>query len=277
MKTLAQRIDGATAFIQSQDPRRPDVGIILGSGLGQVTDEIARPVRIPYEAVPGFPHASVIGHAGEIVIGILSGKTAAVLNGRVHFYEGHDLSEVTFPVRVLHQLGCHMLVVTNAAGGINPELKAGDLMLIKDHINLVGLAGHNPLRGLVESEMGPRFVNMSAAYDPELRQIALSVAERLGQSLRCGVYAMVGGPSFETPAEIGFLRAIGADAVGMSTASEVIVARQCGMRVLGISCIANMAVGEAHHLLSHSEVLKATQAAVYDLSRLIRGVLEAAQ
>lgn len=252
------------------------MGIILGSGLSQLAEVVEDATRVPFAAIPGFPRASVKGHAGELIVGKLSGRIAALLNGRVHFYEGHDPALATFPVRALHGMGCQILIVTNAAGGLNPDFRAGDLMLIEDHINLVALSGDNPLRGLTDPELGPVFVNMSQAYDAELRERAFVVAERLGQDLKRGVYAMVAGPSFETPAEIRFLRLIGADAVGMSTAAEVIVARHCGMRVLGISCVANMAVGEEHLHLSHQEVLAATKKAGMQMARLIAGLVEVA-
>lgn len=274
MSVLLSQVQEALAYIQDRDSRRPEVGIILGSGLGQLAEVTEDATRMPFATVPGFPRASVKGHAGELIVGDLSGRIAAILNGRIHFYEGHDPAQVTFPVRVLHGLGCRTLIVTNAAGGLNPHFKAGDLMLIEDHINLVALSGSNPLRGVMDSEFGPAFVNMSQAYDAELREQAFAVAERLGQNLKRGVYAMVAGPSFETPAEIRFLRAVGADAVGMSTASEVIVARHCGMRVLGISCIANMAIGEEHLHLSHQEVLAATKKAGAQMARLIASLVE---
>lgn len=270
---VAGQVREAVTCIRKQDSRQPEVGIILGSGLSQLAEDVADAIRIPYDQIPDFPRTGVAGHSGEIVIGSLSDKTVALLNGRVHFYEGHDLVSVTFPVRVLHGLGCQTLIVTNAAGGLNPEFRSGDLMLIEDHINLLGLSGNNPLRGLRDPELGETFVDMSAAYDPELRRLALVVARRDGQELRRGVYVMVAGPSYETPAETRFLRIVGGDAVGMSTAAEVTAARQCGLRVLGISCLTNMATGEEHEHLNHQAVLDTAQIVSLKLARIIRGVL----
>ena len=261
---------------QIRVPVRPQVGIITGSGLSGLTEEVEEPFVIPNVEIPDFPPATVEGHPGRLVFGHLAGKAVAVMQGRSHFYEGYPLEQVTLPVRVIRALGADTLIVTNAAGGLNEAFKAGDLMLITDHISLVGMAGHSPLFGPNDERLGPRFVDMSGAYDKELRKIALEVGRELGLELRQGVYVMVGGPTFETPAEIRFLRLLGADAVGMSTVPEVVVARHGGMRVLGISHISNMAVGhplEAKKEGLHEEVLEAGEKALPKLLALIKGVL----
>lgn len=261
---------------QIRAPLKPQVGIITGSGLSGLTREVEEPFVIPNGEIPDFPPATVEGHPGRLVFGHLAGKAVAVMQGRSHFYEGYPLEQVTLPVRVIRALGADTLIVTNAAGGLNEAFKAGDLMLITDHISLVGMAGHSPLFGPNDERLGPRFVDMSGAYDKELRKIALEVGRELGLELRQGVYVMVGGPTFETPAEIRFLRLLGADAVGMSTVPEVVVARHGGMQVLGISHISNMAVGhplEAKKEGLHEEVLEAGEKALPKLLALIKGVL----
>jgi len=261
---------------QIRAPLKPQVGIITGSGLSGLTREVEEPFVIPNGEIPDFPPATVEGHPGRLVFGHLAGKAVAVMQGRSHFYEGYPLEQVTLPVRVIRALGAETLIVTNAAGGLNEAFKAGDLMLITDHISLVGMAGHSPLFGPNDERLGPRFVDMSGAYDKELRKIALEVGRELGLELRQGVYVMVGGPTFETPAEIRFLRFMGADAVGMSTVPEVVVARHGGMQVLGISHISNMAVGhplEAKKEGLHEEVLEAGEKALPKLLALIKGVL----
>lgn len=261
---------------QIRAPLKPQVGIITGSGLSGLTEEVEEPFVIPNGEIPDFPPATVEGHPGRLVFGHLAGKAVAVMQGRSHFYEGYPLEQVTLPVRVIRALGAETLIVTNAAGGLNEGFKAGDLMLITDHISLVGMAGHSPLFGPNDERFGPRFVDMSGAYDKELRKIALEVGRELGLELRQGVYVMVGGPTFETPAEIRFLRFMGADAVGMSTVPEVVVARHGGMQVLGISHISNMAVGhplEAKKEGLHEEVLEAGEKALPKLLALIKGVL----
>jgi len=261
---------------QIRAPIKPQVGIITGSGLSGLALEVEEPLVIPYEEIPDFPPATVEGHPGQMVLGHLVGKAVAVMQGRPHFYEGYPLEQITLPLRVIRALGADTLIVTNAAGGLNEGFKAGDLMLITDHINLVGMAGHSPLFGPNDERLGPRFVDMSEAYDKELRKIALEVGHELGLELRQGVYVMLGGPTFETPAEIRFLRLMGADAVGMSTVPEVVVARHGGMRVLGISHISNMAVGhplEAKEEGLHEEVLEAGEKALPKLLALIKGVL----
>jgi purine-nucleoside phosphorylase len=261
---------------QIRAPLKPQVGIITGSGLSGLTREVEEPFVILNGEIPDFPPATVEGHPGRLVFGHLAGKAVAVMQGRSHFYEGYPLEQVTLPVRVIRALGAETLIVTNAAGGLNEAFKAGDLMLITDHISLVGMGGHSPLFGPNDERFGPRFVDMSGAYDKELRKIALEVGRELGLELRQGVYVMVGGPTFETPAEIRFLRFMGADAVGMSTVPEVVVARHGGMQVLGISHISNMAVGhplEAKKEGLHEEVLEAGEKALPKLLALIKGVL----
>jgi purine-nucleoside phosphorylase len=283
--TLASDIDAAAAFVLLRQQYRPTVGIILGSGLGSLADSVEGSVRLAYREIPGFVPSTVEGHKGEMVLGQLEGKTVAVLQGRLHAYEGYSPQQTTFPVRVLKALGCGVLIVTNAAGGLNPSFVAGDLMLISDHLNLPGMIGHNPLYGPNDATLGPRFPDMSGAYDPGLRDLARQEAAELGFGVREGVYVMMGGPSYETPAEVHFLRLIGADAVGMSTASEVVVARHGGMRVLGLSMISNVipvpAAGapasSGHHShddegpLGHEEVLANAAKAAPRFVSLIRG------
>lgn len=244
-------IRDAAAYVRAENPK-PQIGMILGSGWDLVTDAVEHQVRTPYSSVPGMKSSTVEGHAGEWVQGELSGKRVAIMSGRLHYYEGYSLSDITFPVRVLKEMGASVLIVTNAAGAVNTDYRCGDLMLIRDHINMTA---NNPLMGDNLREQGPRFPDMSTAYDRELRKIASQVAMEQELMMREGVYAQMTGPSFETPAEIRMLRAIGADAVGMSTVPEVIVARHAGMRVLGISCMTNMAAGVLDQPLSHQEVL----------------------
>jgi purine-nucleoside phosphorylase len=254
----------------------PKVALILGSGLGDLADEIRSPVSVAYKDIPHFPVSTVKGHTGELVLGELEGTAVAAMRGRVHFYEGYSLREVTFPVRVLRRLGAEVLIVTNAAGGLNEEFSTGDLMVLTDHLNIMGMAGQSPLVGADEPELGVRFLDMLTAYDPDLRALAHRVAANRGIALREGVYAMVGGPAFETMAEIRFLQRGGADAVGMSTIPEVIVARHEGMRVLGISAITDMAVGHgAVEEISHADVLAAAEQIKPRLVAVVRGVLAA--
>lgn len=261
---------------------RPRVMVITGSGLGGLADEVQGATVVPYEEIPHFVSTSVLGHAGRLIVGDLAGREVALMQGRIHFYEGYSLQRITFPIRVVHRLGADTLIVTNAAGGLRQDWEAGDLMLITDHINLVGMAGLNPLRGPNDERLGPRFVDMSGAYDRRLRELALSVADELGISLRQGTYIMSGGPTFETPADVRFLQQIGADAVGMSTVPEVVVARHEGMRVLGISHISNVipsnpdletpSGGDAEGL--HQEVLDAGSRVMPKLKMLITRIIE---
>ncbi|MCC7354672.1 MAG: purine-nucleoside phosphorylase, partial [Anaerolineae bacterium] len=217
--------------IRQRTPHRPTIGLILGSGLGALAAEVSEATIIPFDQVPHFPPSTVPGHAGRLVIGWLAGKAVLVMQGRIHYYEGYSMEQVTLPVRIMRAFGITTLIVTNAAGGLNPAYRAGDLMVITDHVGLTTLTGHNPLRGPNDPSLGPRFVNMTPAYDPELRTLAARVARGLGLTLHHGIYVGLGGPTFETPAEVRFLRALGGDAVGMSTVPEVIVARHGGMRV----------------------------------------------
>ncbi len=265
----------AADAIRARTAHRPTVGLILGSGLNALADEVLGADRIPYAEIPHFPRPSVEGHAGRLVIGQLEGRAVAILQGRVHAYEGYSLQEVTFPVRVLAELGVKTLLVTNAAGGLNPDFRPGDLMLIVDHIGLMAMTGGNPLWGPNDDSLGPRFPAMNKAYDPALRKLALKVAAERGIELRQGIYVGLGGPTFETPAEVRFLRLIGGDATGMSTVPEVIVARHMGLRVLGISGITNAAVADpdAEEEANHEEVLMAGRIMVPKLMALLRGVL----
>ncbi|GER66082.1 purine nucleoside phosphorylase [Weizmannia acidilactici] len=247
------QVKEAAAFLQNKYTGRPKIGLILGSGLGILGEEIKQSVRVPYKEIPHFPVSTVAGHAGQLVFGFLSGKEVVAMQGRFHYYEGYQMGQVAFPVRVMKELGVEVLIVTNAAGGVNEKLKPGQLMLISDHINLMGT---NPLIGPNDAEFGVRFPDMSAAYDPELRQLAKQIADELQIDVQEGVYAAFTGPSYETPAEIRMVRAIGGDAVGMSTVPEVITARHAGLKVLGISCITNMAAGILDVPLNHEEVVK---------------------
>ncbi len=272
--SLAFRVREAAAAVRARGGPTPRVGLILGSGLGNLAQELAEPLAIPYAEIPHFPVSTVQGHSGELVLGTLEGVPVVAMRGRVHYYEGYSLREVTFPVRVMRRLGAAVLVVTNAAGGLNEACEAGDLMLISDHVNLLGLAGQHPLRGPDEPELGVRFLDMLAAYDAELRGVARRIAEEWDFSLHEGVYVMVGGPSYETLAEIRFLQRAGADAVGMSTLPEVVVARHEGMRVLGITAITDTAVGpHAATSISHHDVLAAAESIRPRLSALVRGVV----
>lgn len=254
------------------DDRAPTVGLILGSGLGAFADTLKNAAAIDYSDIPHFPTSSVEGHAGRLVVGEHAGLTVAAMQGRAHFYEGHDLAKVTFPVRALIALGCKTLIITNAAGGINAALTPGELVLLADHLNLFP---EGPLRGMNDSRLGPRFPDMTHAYAPELRELARTVGAKLGLTLRDGVYAGLPGPSYETPAEIRMLRAMGADLCGMSTVPEVIVANHQGARVLGISCVTNLAAGITGQKLSHDEVTETAARVRTTFTRLLAGILEA--
>lgn len=245
--------DEIISYLKSKNVIKPEIGIILGSGLGILAQEICEPVRIPYSEIPYFPQSTVVGHNGQFIFGYLEGKPVICMDGRFHYYEGYDLKQVTLPIRVMKKLGVSNLLVTNAAGGVNENFTAGDLMIIKDHINLMG---ENPLRGKNNEEFGLRFPDMSEAYDTGLRKIVFQAADELKINLQDGIYVAVSGPSYETPAEIRYVRTIGADAIGMSTVPEVIVANHCGIKVLGISCITNMAAGISKGKLNHNEVME---------------------
>lgn len=254
---------------------QPEISMILGSGLGLLSESIQDPVIIPYHDLPGWPISTVEGHAGELVIGNLEGKDVLVMNGRIHFYEGYEMSQVTLPIRVMQRLGIKIVVVTNAAGGVNQDFEPGNPMLITDHLNLLGMAGVNPLRGPNLDEFGTRFPDMSQAYDRKLGELARKVAKDLGITLYEGIYVCLAGPTFETPADLRFLLSAGVDAVGMSTVPEVIVANHGGQRVLGISGITNSSslYGEAE--TTHEEVMETGKILAPKMMELIRGILRA--
>jgi purine-nucleoside phosphorylase len=250
------KIINACDFLKAKYKHTPKLGLILGSGLGVLADEIENPVKIPYQDIPDFPVSTVEGHAGQLVLGRLGGFEVVAMQGRFHYYEGYSFERVTFPVRVMKGLGVETLIVTNAAGGINESFSPGDLMLISDHINNMGA---NPLIGPNDDRLGVRFPDMSEAYSKELRELAKNTAEKISLEVKEGVYVAFTGPTYETPAEIRAFRLLGADAVGMSTVPEVIVARHSGLKVLGISCITNMAAGILDQPLSHDEVIETTE------------------
>jgi purine-nucleoside phosphorylase len=273
MSEQMERITAARDYIQTRTAVRPQIAVILGSGLGALADEVEVDAVFPYGEIPGFPVSTVEGHAGRLVLGKLAGKNVVVMQGRFHYYEGHAMSKIIFPIRVLNAIGARSLIVTNAAGGLNPNFNPGDVMLINDHINAMGtnaLIGHN------EDAIGPRFPDMTYAYAPDLRALATNIAKREGLSLQSGVYAAVSGPTFETPAERRYLRIIGGDAVGMSTVPEVTTANHAGMRILGFSAITNKATGDSDQQPdSHEEVLAMAQVAGKKLIRLVRAIIEA--
>lgn len=273
MTNVYDRISEAADVIRRRSNVQPAVAVILGSGLSALADDVGAAATISYESIPHFPRSTVEGHRGELVIGALSGCNVAVMRGRFHFYEGYDLDQTTFPVRVLQALGAHTLIVTNAAGGLRADWKVGDLMRIADHINFPGIAGQHPLRGPNDPRLGVRFPALTSAYDVELGRLAHDVASEVGIALHDGVYAYLSGPSFETPAELRMLQLLGVDAVGMSTVPEVIVARHGGMRVLGISMISNIATPDAPPA-NHEEVLAAGEAVKPRFTRLLTRLLE---
>lgn len=269
MNTLSIQLKEAADFIGERIELKPEIGLILGSGLGGLADQI-KGVRIPYKEIPHFPESTVEGHQGQLVIGELEGKPVIAMQGRFHYYEGYCIQHVIFPIRVLKLLGVHTLFVTNAAGGVNQSFQPGDLMLIEDHLNLTG---QNPLIGENLEEFGPRFPDMSNAYARELRNKAQEIANQLNIPVQTGVYAGMTGPSYETPAEIRMLRIIGADAIGMSTVAEVITASHCQMKALGISCISNMAAGILPQPLSHTEVIETTERVKQKFTQLVQGII----
>jgi purine-nucleoside phosphorylase len=266
-------IEIAADAIRARTDITPEVGMILGSGLGDLADSVENAVIIPNAHIPGWPLSTVHGHKGRLVIGELEGVKVIVLQGRTHFYEGYSMGRITLPVRVMQTLGCSKMVVTNAAGAINPDFVPGDLMLLTDHLNLIGMGGANPLQGPNLDEFGPRFPDMSQPYDKELIKLARQACDEAGMPYQQGVYAAIAGPSFETPAELRYLNIIGADAVGMSTVPEVIVARHGGMHVLGVSGISNKANLDGSTVTTHEEVLEAGKVLVPKLTTLIRGFL----
>ncbi len=268
-----QQIDVAAEALRGRLHNKPSVGMILGSGLSGLADAVKAPTIVPFGEVPYFPVSTVVGHASRLVLGELEGHSAVLMQGRVHFYEGYTMAEVTLPVRIMQRLGIGTLVVTNAAGGVNPQFQPGDVMLITDHLNLLGMMGQNPLMGPNYDELGPRFPDMSQAYDRDLAESARRAARSAGIEMRQGVYAGLSGPSFESPADLRFLRLAGADAVGMSTVHEVIVARHGGMRVLGLSGISNKANLDGSTITTHEEVIEAGNVIAPKMERIISGVL----
>ena len=274
--TLLADLAEAVRFIQSKTPLRPTIGLVLGSGLGAFARSLEKATAIPYGDIPRFPVSTAIGHSGELVVGHCQGVPVAVMSGRAHYYEGYTLQQVVFPVRVLGRMGVKILILTNAAGSVNVAYKPGELMVISDHINFMG---GNPMIGPNEEQLGLRFFDMSEPYDPALREIAEKACWKAGVTVRKGVYIAFTGPSYETPAEIRMSRTLGADAVGMSTVPEVIAARHMGIRVLGISCITNMAAGVIKKPLDHREVLevgeKVKGALIDVLGRIIQDAAKA--
>ena len=266
-----ERVEAAAAAVRGRCGVLPETAIVLGSGLGDFADTLLDAVATPYGDLPHWPASRVIGHAGRLVIGTVAGKRIAALAGRVHFYEGHDLATVVFATRVMGRLGVKQLILTNAAGGINTGFSQGALMVIDDHINLLG---SNPLVGENDERFGPRFPDMTEVYSVRLRKIADAAARARGVPIAHGVYAALHGPSYETPAEIRFLRAIGADAVGMSTVPEAIAARHMGVEVLGISCITNMAAGVLPQPLNHDEVMATARRVRGSFIALLEGIVE---
>lgn len=270
MKNLYDRIEETKAYIESRIDIRPTIGLILGSGLGVLADEIENAVKIKYDEIPNFPVSTVEGHAGQLVIGNLQGKTVVAMQGRFHYYEGYTMEAITFPVRVMKALGVETIFVTNAAGGSNKDFKPGDLMIITDHINL---SGNNPLIGPNDNRIGTRFPDMSSAYTKEYVELARRCAEKLNLKVQEGVYAFFSGPTYETPAEVRMAQILGADAVGMSTAPEVIVASHSKLKVVGISCITNMAAGILDQPLNHEEVIETTQKVQNEFLSLVKTIV----
>src|SRR5712671_1261831 len=267
---LFTRAESAAAFVLSQTALRPQIGLVLGSGLGAFADDLTEAVRISYADIPTFPRSTAIGHAGQLVLGKSGDVPIAVMQGRVHLYEGYSAPEVAFPTRVLGRTGIRALILTNAAGGINVEYGQGALVILRDHINL---QGQNPLMGANDERFGPRFPDMTYTYSKRYREMALEEAKKLSIPPREGVYAALAGPSYETPAEIRYLRTIGADLVGMSTVPEAIVASHMGMRTLAISCVTNLAAGISPVKLSHKEVMETGERVRGDLTALLKKIL----
>jgi purine-nucleoside phosphorylase len=266
-----EKIQNAASFLKEKYSKTPKLGLILGSGLGVLADEIENPVKIPYNQIPDFPVSTVEGHAGQLVFGLLNGVEVVAMQGRFHYYEGYSFDKVTFPVRVMKELGVDTLIVTNAAGGVNESYVPGDLMIITDHINFTG---NNPLIGPNDSRLGARFPDMSEAYSKDLRSTAKEIASCLNIDVKEGVYVGFSGPTYETPAEIRMVRTLGGDAVGMSTVAEVIVAQHGGLKVLGISCITNMAAGILDQPLSHVEVIETTEKVKANFLRYIKEIVK---
>jgi len=270
--SIYERAEHATRIIRARTTVEPRIAVVLGSGLGGFADDFEEPVAIPYDEIPGFMRSTAQGHAGRLVIGKIDGIPVLAMQGRLHYYEGYSLEEVTFPVRTFGLLGIKTLVLTNASGGINVQLSEGALMVISDHLNLMGV---NPLRGPNDERFGPRFPDMSAVYSPELQELVVEEAKAIGIEVRRGIYGALSGPSYETPSEIHLLRNLGADAVGMSTVPEAIVARHMGLEVLGISCITNMAAGISDEPINHEDVMATGDRVRETFTELLRRVIGA--
>jgi len=271
MKELKTKITESAEYIKSKTSIIPEIGLILGSGLGSLAEEIEDKVIVKYENIPNFPVSTVEGHAGQLVIGSLEGKKVIAMQGRFHYYEGYSMQEVTFPVRVMKELGVKLLLVTNACGGMNPNLYPGALMFIEDHINFMG---DNPLIGPNDEELGPRFPDMSTAYDKFLIDLGKKVGEKLQIKTEKGVYVAISGPNYLAAAELRMLRKLGGDAVGMSTVPEVIVARHAGLKVLGISCVTDMAIADGLEPLEHHMVVEVANKTRPKFTKLVKGILQ---
>ncbi len=269
-ETLYERAEHAARTVRAQRDEDVRVALVLGSGLGAFADDLDEALAISFSEIPGFARPTVEGHAGRLVLGKVEGAGVAVMQGRFHYYEGYSLDEVTFPVRVLGRLGVQSLILTNAAGGVNIEFDQGALMVISDHLNLMSV---NPLRGPHDARFGARFPDMTEVYDRSYQEIAVEEAHAMGIEVRRGIYAALAGPSYETPAEIRMLRTLGADAVGMSTVPEAIVARQMGIKVLGISCITNLAAGLVDHEINHEEVIETGERVRDTFKQLLRRII----
>lgn len=268
--SLVEKINEVKNYLVEQGVEAPEIGLILGSGLGELAQEAENKIEIPYENIPHFPVSTVEGHAGQLVYGELGGKKVIAMQGRFHYYEGYSMQDVTFPVRVMKAIGVHSLIVTNAAGGVNENFTPGDLMMITDHINLTG---DNPLMGPNDNELGVRFVDMSDVYNKEYQALIEQAAEKQGVALQSGVYAGFSGPTYETPAEVRMARTLGADAVGMSTVPEAIVAKHSDLKVAGISCITNLAAG-MQESLNHEEVVETTTRVKKQFKELVKTLIE---
>lgn len=274
MEQLLANIQESTAFIKKQITSLPKIGLILGSGLGELADEIENPVKIPYEEIPHFPTSTVEGHDGQLVIGELEGKSVVAMQGRFHYYEGYSMQEVTFPIRVMKELGIELLIITNAAGSMNKNISPGDFMIIRDHINMTG---QNPLIGKNIDELGPRFPDMSQAYTKQYIPFIEEISEKLNINVQQGVYVGITGPTYCSAAELIMLRKLGGDAVGMSTVPEVIVASHAGLKVIGISCITDMAIGEEIQGITHEEVVAVANEAKPKFKQLMREIMASIQ
>lgn len=268
---MYEKIIESTEYIKKIIDIKPEIGLILGSGLGDLAENIKNKVEIKYSDIPNFPVSTVKGHDGKLIIGELEGKDVIAMKGRFHYYEGYSQADTTIPVRVMKMMGVKNIIVTNAAGGVNKDFNAGDLMIIKDHINL---SGSNPLIGKNDDRIGPRFPDMSDAYSKDKRKLVKDCAKELGINIKEGVYVYLSGPNYETPAEIKMLQILGGDAVGMSTVPEVLTAVHCGICVIGISCITNMAAGISQNKLNHEEVIETTERVKNDFSKLVTKIIK---